>query len=208
MFAKSFGRPMGVVRSLVVINVAIFVLELLLPGARRWIDGTFGLSWAGLQGGMLWQLVTHQFLHGSLFHLFVNMLGLWFSGRILENLMGGRRFLILYLTCGIAGGLLQVLLVPGTILIGASGAVFGVVCAFSALFPEMRITAMVFFIIPVNLKAKWLGWGLVAISFLFTISGLGGNIGHAAHLGGALTGYAFVYFGRTRGFRIVRRSDL
>jgi len=170
------------------------------------MDGTFGLSWAGLTAGMIWQLVTHQFLHGSLFHLFVNMVGLWFSGRILENLMGGRKFLILYLTCGVAGGILQVLLVPGTILIGASGAVFGVVCAFSALFPELRITAMIFFVVPVDLKAKWLGWGLVAISFLLTISGLGGNIGHAAHLGGALTGYAFVYFGRQRGIRILRRN--
>jgi membrane associated rhomboid family serine protease len=124
----------------------------------------------------------------------VNMMGLWYAGRLLENRYGGWRFLMLYLTCGIAGGLLQVLVVPGTLLIGASGAVFGLVCAFSALYPRMRITALLFFVIPINLEAKWLGRGLVAFSLLMTVTGLGGQIGHAAHLGGALAGYAWGHF--------------
>ncbi len=189
------------VKSIVLLNVAIFVVQLLLPRSLQiWTDATFGLSAQDLSRGMVWQLVTHQFLHGSLLHLVFNMAGLWFAGRALESLMGPKRFLILYLTCGIVGGLFQVLLSPGSLLIGASGAVFGVVCAFSALYPELRITALLFFVIPINLQAKWLGRGLVVISLFFILTNLGGNIGHEAHLGGALAGYAYVWMGRRKWF--------
>jgi len=153
--------------------------------------------------GMVWQLLTHQFLHANFLHVAMNMLGLWFAGRIMENLLGARAFVLLYLTCGVAGGLCQLVFVPGAILIGASGAVCGLITAFSALYPEMQITALLFFVIPVRLRAKWLGYGLVIVSVFFTLTGLGGNVGHAAHLGGALAGYVSVWISRRR-FRVVR----
>ncbi|MFA7233126.1 MAG: rhomboid family intramembrane serine protease [Terrimicrobiaceae bacterium] len=165
------------------------------------MDALFGLSLRGISGGMLWQFVTHQFLHGSFFHLAVNMLGLWFAGRILENLLGGWRFLLFYLGCGICGGIFQLVLAPGPILIGASGAVCGVVAAFSALYPEMPITALLFFVLPVRMRAKWLGRMIVIISVILLVTRLGGNIGNAAHLGGALAGYAIVWLGRHRRLR-------
>ncbi len=195
-------KSLSVVKILIGWNVAVFIISAVPPYAL--LAKPLALSWVGLQQGMVWQLVTHQFLHANLIHLLFNMLGLWFAGRTLESLMGSRRFLILYLTCGVVGGLVQVLLVPESFLIGASGAVFGVVCAYSALFPEAPIRALVFFVIPVNMKAKWLGRALVGISLFFVVTGWGGDIGHAAHLGGALTGYLFVWFQRRNRFHVVR----
>lgn len=205
MFSNGRGGQVSVVKVLVGINVAIFLLESLFTGGNtRWIDAVFGLSGSGLSHGMVWQLVTYQFLHANLFHLLANMLGLWFAGRVLENLMGVPRFLAFYLACGVAGGLLQILLIPGPVLIGASGAVCGVVAAFSALYPELQITALLFFVLPIRMRAKWLGWIIVIVSIFLMATGLGGNIGNAAHLGGALAGYAYVFFGRRQRFRVVR----
>ncbi len=187
------------VKILVGVNVAIFLLESLLsPMGRVQVDGIFGLSARGISNGMVWQFVTHQFLHGSLFHVLVNMLGLWFAGRVLENLLGPWKFLAFYLVCGVVGGVFQLILAPGPVLIGASGAVCGVVAAFSALYPEMLITALLFFVLPVRMRAKWLGWLIVLVSVFLILTGWGGDIGNAAHLGGALAGYAMVWTGKRR----------
>ena len=192
------GR-LSVLRILVGLNVLIFLFSLLLtPMGQIRFDGIFGLSMRGVSEGMIWQFVTHQFLHGSLLHLLVNMFGLWFAGRVLENLLGGWKFLLFYLTCGIIGGIFQLVIAPGPILIGASGAVCGVVAAFSALYPEMQITALLFFVLPIRMRAKWLGRIIVAVSVLLILTGLMGNVGNAAHLGGALAGYAFVWLGKSR----------
>lgn len=205
MFSNGRGGEVSVVKVLVGINAAVFLLESLVTGAgTTWIDGIFGLSGRGLSHGMVWQLITYQFLHANLFHILANMFGLWFAGRVLENLMGAGRFLAFYLACGVAGGLLQILLIPGPVLIGASGAVCGVVAAFSALYPELQITALLFFVLPIRMRAKWLGRLIVIVSILLIVTGIGGNIGNAAHLGGALAGYAYVRFGRGPRFRIVR----
>lgn len=192
------GR-LSVLRVLVGLNILIFLLSsLLTPMGQIRFDGIFGLSMRGITNGMVWQFVTHQFLHGSLFHLLVNMLGLWFAGRILENLLGGWKFLLFYLTCGIIGGIFQLVIDPGPILIGASGAVCGVVAAFSALYPEMQITALLFFVLPIRMKAKWLGRSIVIVSVVLILTRLMGNVGNAAHLGGALAGYAIVGLGKFR----------
>ena len=193
---KQDGR-LSVLRILVSANVVIFLLEsLLTPMGYIRTDAILGLSARGISHGMLWQFVTHQFLHGSFSHLLVNMLGLWFAGRILENLLGGRRFLWFYLACGVSGGVFQLILNPGPILIGASGAVCGVVAGFSALYPEMPITALLFFVLPIRMRAKWLGRMIVIISAFLILTRLMGNIGNAAHLGGALAGYAIVRLGK------------
>lgn len=192
------GR-LSALRILVGLNVLIFFFGLLLsPMGRIRLEAIFGLSMRGVSEGMIWQFVTHQFLHGSLFHLLVNMLGLWFAGRVLENLLGGWRFLLFYLTCGILGGVFQLVMEPGPILIGASGAVCGVVAAFSALYPEMQIAAILFFVLPIRMRAKWLGRLIVLVSLFFVLTGLMPGVGNAAHLGGALTGYALVRLGKVR----------
>ena len=161
-----------------------------------------GLSGRGLSKGMVWQLVTYQFVHAGILHLLVNMAGLWFTGPVLERLMGVRRFVTFYLLAGVAGGLMQMLFSPAPNLVGASGSVCGLVAAFSALFPRMPITALLFFVIPVRMEARWLGVSIVILSLFLLVTGLFGNIGNAAHLGGALAGYAWVRFCTPR-FRVV-----
>ncbi|MFZ4682905.1 MAG: rhomboid family intramembrane serine protease [Terrimicrobiaceae bacterium] len=178
---------------LVAINTVIFLYERLigLQGRSRLFE-SYALTQSGLAEGRWWQLITHAFLHGSLLHLLVNMAGLWFAGRIIERLMGTGRFLVLYGVAAVAGGLAQILLTGGNNpLIGASGAVCGVVIAFTTMFPEAQIVALLFFVIPIRLRAKYLGWGITGSSLLFLVTGFEPWIGHAAHFGGCVAGYVF-----------------
>lgn len=185
---------------LIAINVLIFLGEELLP--RRVLNSiidSFALTASGLAEGRWWQFLTHAFLHGgspslflNLLHLLANMAGLWFAGRIVERVMGTPRFLVLYAVCALAGGLAQVLLVGGRApLIGASGAVCGLIVAFATMFPEAKIVALLFFVLPLNLRAKYLGWALAISSLFFLVTGLAPHIGHAAHFGGCVAGYLF-----------------
>ena len=201
MFYRGQKIQVTAVNLLIGLNVLGFVFSLIFG---QWLgDAILGLSSRGMAQGMLWQLITYQFVHGGLMHLIVNMAGLWFTGPVLENIFGPWRFVRLYLAAGVLGGLMQLILSPGPTLVGASGSVCGLVAAYSALFPEMEITALLFFVIPVRMKAKWLGIGVVATSLFFLITGIMGNIGNAAHIGGALVGYAYVRYFNSR-FRVVR----
>ena len=163
------------------------------------VDDLFGLSGEGLVSGIVWQPVTYQFVHAWLFHLVVNMIGLWFAGNILERILGVRRFVQLFLVAGIAGGFLQMIYDSNTVLVGASGSVCGLIAAFSTLYPRMPITVLLFFVIPVRMQAMWLGISVVILSALLLISGLFGNIGNLAHIGGAVAGFAWVRFSRHTG---------
>ena len=187
-------------KALIGINVLVFVFkEMLDRRGRIIVDDLFGLSGEGLMSGMVWQPVTYQFVHAGLFHLVVNMIGLWFAGNILERILGVRRFVQLFLVAGIAGGLLQMIYDSNTVLVGASGSVCGLIAAFSTLYPRMPITVLLFFVIPVRMQAMWLGISVVILSALLLISGLFGNIGNLAHIGGAVAGFAWVRFSRHTG---------
>ena len=191
------------VKVLIAINVLVFIFGSFPAGDNSSsVDGILGLSSGGTSKGSLWQVVTYQFVHGGILHLMVNMAGLWFTGPVLERLMGVRRFVIFYLIAGVVGGLLHMSISPGSILVGASGSLCGLVAAFSALFPRMPITALLFFVIPVRMEARWLGFSIVIVSLVLLVTGLFGNIGNAAHLGGALAGYAWVRFFTPR-FRVL-----
>ncbi len=187
-------------KALIGINVLVFVFkEMLDRRGRIIVDDLFGLSGEGLVSGMVWQPVTYQFVHAGLFHLVVNMIGLWFAGNILERILGVRRFVQLFLVAGIAGGFLQMIYDSNTVLVGASGSVCGLIAAFSTLYPRMPITVLLFFVIPVRMQAMWLGISVVILSALLLISGLFGNIGNLAHIGGAVAGFAWVRFSRHTG---------
>ncbi|NLB59490.1 MAG: rhomboid family intramembrane serine protease [Lentisphaerae bacterium] len=193
------------VRNLLIINGVVFVLQLLLQSmAGAWFTLLFSLSWAGIRQFFLWQLVSYMFLHGGFMHLLLNMLGLFFFGPETERAIGTRRFSILYLGSGILGGLGWLLLTglgSQAFCLGASGAVFGVLGAFAALFPERPITFLLFFIIPVTAKARTLAIGLGLFTLLAMI-GQPGNIAYAAHLAGGLAGYGYILliFNRRRAF--------
>jgi membrane associated rhomboid family serine protease len=200
MFPRNQRFQMTAVKALIGLNLLSFVfLSMLGPRQGAAANELLGLSGAGLAQGMVWQFLTYQFVHAGFLHLAVNMLGLWFAGNVLERIMGVRKFVLLYLTCGVAGGLVQVFLDPGPSVVGASGAVCGLIAAFSTMFPRMEITALLFFVIPVRMRAMWLGVGVVALSLFFLATGILGNVGNGAHLGGALAGFVWVVYNRRFG---------
>lgn len=199
MFSRNRSIELTAVKALIGINVLVFVLMEISPSFHLFADSKLGLSEGGLARGMIWQFVTYQFVHAGFLHLLVNMLGLWFAGNILERLFGEKKFVVFYLVCGVVGGLVQLVLVPGPmVVVGASGAVCGLVAAFSTMFPQMPITALIFFVIPVRMRAMWLGIIIAGVSVLLLVTGWFGNIGNAAHLGGALAGFAMVKLQRRR----------
>ncbi len=150
-----------------------------------------------------WQLITYQFLHGGFTHIFFNMLMLWMFGMEIENIMGSRKFLIFYLLAGIGGGLLQLVIGTGAgAIIGASGAVFGVMVAFAMFFPDRMI--YIYFLFPV--KAKYLIVFLMVIEFLSV--GNGSFVAHLAHLGGAVVGFLFIMADRQYNFNFDRFFDM
>lgn len=189
--------PIKIARSavlwLVVADIVIYAWQALSPpDTARMLIFRWGLSSAGLEEGHIWQFLTHAFLHGNLWHLAVNVLSLWFAGLAVESEIGRGRFLLLYAVSAVGGGIGQMLIgPPGIELIGASGAVCGVLLAFATIYHDREILVLLFFVLPVRLRAKYLGWAVVGVSLVAIIFNLEPWIGHAAHLGGAITGYLF-----------------
>jgi membrane associated rhomboid family serine protease len=185
-------RESPVTLILVGINAALFLTE---ENFRLFFDSSLfpilALSREGIGEGAWWQFLTHAFLHGNLFHLMVNMLALWFTGPILEELLGAWRYLLLYVVAALTGGILQTYSSSQSVdLVGASGAVCGLLTGFATLLPRLEITALIFFIIPVRMKAATLGWLVVTVSIACWYFRIEPGIGHLAHLGGAIAGFA------------------
>ena len=187
--SNSSQHNFPVAKALIGLCLAIYVVQYLAGSSgNAAILGAFGLSRAGLSAGYFWQPFTHIFLHSTVWHLAFNLLALWFAGRAVEEWCGSLRLLLVFVLGGIGGGLLQVLLAPASLLIGASGGVCAVLLAFCTLQPKLPITALLFFVIPIRMRAQTLGALIIAVSIVLPLLGLFGNIGHFAHLGGAITG--------------------
>ncbi len=135
-----------------------------------------------------WTLLTYQFLHGGFTHILFNMVGLYFFGPRIEQRLGGRKFLILYLGAGVFGAVLSAILTPGAFMVGASGAVYGVVAAFAVLWPFEKV--YLWFVLPVPI------WALATFAVVFSLqSGFGAvndGVAHFAHLGGLVFGLAYL----------------
>ncbi len=139
-----------------------------------------------------WQFFSYMFLHEGFMHILFNMFALWMFGVEVEQTLGTRRFLIFYLLCGLGGGLAHLIMsgmlgIEGGPLIGASGAIFGVMVAFALMFPDRYI--YFYFILPI--RAKYLVAAWIGIEVFSTV-GAGDNVSHLAHLGGALTGIIYM----------------
>lgn len=138
----------------------------------------------------VWQPVTYAFLHGGLFHLLFNMIGLWMFGRVVERQWGAKRYALYYFICVIGAALVHLyassMAGQGQFTVGASGGVLGVVLAFGMMFPDARL---VVFPIPYPVKAKWAIVGFVVVSIALGISDTAPSIAHFAHLGGMLFGW-------------------
>ena len=153
---------------LLLITIVVYSFQLLI--ARNWsfdIVTLFALSRDSIHDWQLWRGVTYIFLHGGHWHIIVNMLILFMFGREMEFELGTRRFLSLYLGCGILAGVGWIIISGNSAVycLGASGAVFGVIGAFAAMFPHRKITLLIFFVLPVTMTARTMAIGLGIISF-------------------------------------------
>jgi membrane associated rhomboid family serine protease len=174
----------------VFILIAINVLFLITfsPGSQAY--GHMALTAFGMKSLYLWQLVTSIFLHGSWTHLFVNMWGLFLFGTIIAPVMGVRRFLSLYFISGVTGNLLWLAFNWNSMagVVGASGALFGVMIATAMLYPNKQFMLLLF---PVPIKTKTLVIVYAVLEVLMELN-VSDNIAHLAHLGGILGGYIYV----------------
>jgi len=179
------GRDAPVTRILLIACVAVFVLQLL---ADKFCDftGWFGLSPRLLVRGAAWQAVTYMFLHGGIMHLLFNMFALWVFGSEVERSMGPRRYAVFWFFCGIGAGLCSLVAAWGSpvSVVGASGAIFGVLLAYGVFFPDRPVTLLLFLVVPVTLTARWLVAIFAGVEALILLSQNGRGAGHVAHLGG------------------------
>jgi membrane associated rhomboid family serine protease len=195
-------HPPRVATRLIVVLIAAFVIESILvfyfnvPVLQH-----LGLTVAGLQAGKVWQLLTFQFLHSTPWpwHVLFNCLGLYFFGRPVEERLGSKKFILLYVSCGIVGGLLQVATsawlphhydIP---VVGASAGICGMIAIFCSLNPMQELTTWIYFF-PVTIRARYLLMFLGLLSLFGTFIPFD-NVAHAAHLGGILLGMAYVHWG-------------
>ena len=211
----------SMVTNLIVITVAVFVLQQVMnvffPGVggreNRFFSDWLALSGNNFQELKVWTIMSYGLLHSTsgFFHILGNMLGLYFIGRIIEPLIGRERFLMLYLAGTLIGGIVYLAfhfndppvgILNGVpiyqVMVGASASVMGILAFFCLLYPERPITLLLFFIIPVTMRPKW----ILRISLGVSVFGLllyelpgshssFGSIAHSAHLGGLLTGILY-----------------
>jgi len=181
---------------LLVVNAIVFLVECFTLGSppRFSLDNHFALSVEGLKHGFVWQLLTYQFMHANLWHILINSWAIYLFGREIEETLGPRKFLVLFLAGGVVGGIFQViaaLLWPeyfGGPVVGASAGGFGLMAAYAVLFPERELTLL---FPPVTFHAKT----MLIFSAVLAVAGIVFPVDHvanAAHLGGMLTGVVFI----------------
>jgi membrane associated rhomboid family serine protease len=194
-------------KALIAANVALFILTQLPSG--RALTVWLGLLPADVVSQLrIWQPATYMFLHAGLFHLLFNMLALWMFGTELERLWGQRYFLKFYFVCGIGAGLLTIVFsflpfdfsraLYESLVIGASGAIYGLLLAYGLYFPDRPILMFLLFPIP----AKYFVMIIGAIAFYSSLGETGG-VASATHLGGLVVGYLYL-----KGARVDPLSEL
>ncbi len=193
------------VKSILVFTSIIFVLQLLsrtITGSDAFVTNFFALSYAGVvHEYRVWTIFTYMFLHGNFWHLLFNMLALFFFGSEIERNWGRTAFLKFYLYSGFGAGLIifaslavQALVTqnaPFYSTLGASGAIFAILLAYSLMFSERQTTLLIFFFIPITIKAKYLVLLIFGLTFVFSAFGES-NISHVGHIGGIICGALFL----------------
>lgn len=184
-----------VLKFLIVTNVAVFLAQLVLSSFSfggvsigAYMDAYLPLYPAGHPYFIVTQFVTYMFMHGGFGHLLSNMLMLFFLGGEVEHVLGPKRFLTFYFLSGIGGGIAHWLIADAPV-VGASGAVFGVMVGLAIIAPDRVIYMFPF---PVPIKVKFFVLGYVAYNLAMGLTGSGGAVAYFAHLGGALVG--LIYF--------------
>ncbi|MEY8758169.1 rhomboid family intramembrane serine protease [Chryseobacterium tongliaoense] len=240
-----FNNIPPITRNIIIINVIVFIVANFILQDRliAYLAAFYPFS----PFFHSWQIITHMFMHGSLMHILFNMLTLWSFGPILEQRLGGQKYLILYFLSGLGAfflfnlwnfvevqqissslnslgfnvdgflsgahvgftgtaesitqqqGLVENLkAIMSTPMVGASGAIFGVIAAFATLYPDAKIMMM---FIPIPIKVKYLLPIVIVVSVFLGISGNAGGIAHLAHVGGAIVGFLLARIWRKHLYR-------
>jgi len=192
----SFPRITPIVKWLLIINIGVFLLGFLIPQIDNILFYWFSV-WPRTLGMSLqiWRLITYQFLHGGLGHIFMNMFILFFFGPMLERFWGSRKFLTFYLICGAMGGILYPILahigwLRTAPLVGASGSILGMLAAAAILFPKMLV--YVFGIFPLKMSVLAIILAVISILSVLRPDVVDNAGGEAAHLGGMVAGAIYV----------------
>ncbi|HNW44888.1 MAG TPA: rhomboid family intramembrane serine protease [Elusimicrobiales bacterium] len=187
--AAPLGELPPVTRALAIAFFAGWLAELVLGFKLNFYFGLVPFN--VLRQGWLWQPFTYIFIHAGFWHFLFNTFMLWMLGRMLEPEMGSRKFLLYFVACGAAAALLTVAWTPGSLrpVIGASGAVYGLLGAFAFLYPDATVN--LYFIFPMSARAMAVLLGLT--EFALTMSGPGSNISNVTHLGGLAAGLGWLW---------------
>ena len=202
-----------VVKNLIIINVIMFIATYIIGDVMY---EKFALFFFESPLFKPYQLVTHMFMHGDMWHILFNMYSLFLFGCVLEHIWGGKKFLLFYLVTGIGAALihsgvmyleasaLESAIENGNVManidltqiystptVGASGAIYGLLLAYGMLFPN-NVMQLIF--PPVALKAKYFVLIFGALELFLGITNSGGNIAHFAHLGGMIFGYFLIIY--------------
>lgn len=195
LMSREFGHgPMNfammspTIKALIIVNVAVFVLSLLV--GSQFIT-LFGLVPAKvIHERWIWQPLTYLFLHANLFHILFNLFALWMFGMPVEAQWGPRQFVKYYLICGVGAGIVNVFLTPDSLspIIGASGAIYGLLVAFAMLYPDAVVYLYFFF--PIKAKHMAILFGLV--EFIAGTSSSSPAVARFAHLAGMAIGFVYI----------------
>lgn len=205
-------RITEVVKQLLILNVLLYlVTHWLMPQ----LGPALAMYYPASDFFRPWQIVSHMFMHGNFQHLFFNMFALFMFGTALESYLGPKKFLTLYLLSGFGALALylgvwyleisaltpaqyQYFLTQPYRMVGASGAVFGLLAGYGMLFPESQIMLL---IPPIPIKAKYFVLIYAALELYFGISATNPGVAHFAHVGGAIFGALIIFYWRKSGFR-------
>lgn len=204
-----------VTRNLLIVNVIMFIATLV---NENFMVGTFAMFYPSSPFFRWWQPLTHMFMHGGFWHIFFNMYTLLMFGMVVERALGTKKFLFFYFVTGLGAVALHTgvewlevkqMIASGdpasqiaysnllrTPMLGASGAIYGVLMAFAMLYPEARMTLL---FPPVTLNAKWMVAIFVVLELTTGIAGTRLGIAHFAHLGGMLFGFLLILYWRKKG---------
>ena len=179
-----------VTKVILLINVVIFLIDYFTGGVISHYLALYSFNTGAFKP---YQLVTHMFMHAGFGHIFFNMFALFMFGRVLESVLGSKKFFILYFLSGLGAAALQLLIYylqnEQAAMIGASGAVFGILIAFAMMFPNVEL--MIIFL-PIPIKAKYLIPMYAVLELFFGITNFQASIAHFAHLGGAIVGFILI----------------
>lgn len=202
-FTRSWAPPQRIVLlSLIGLNAAAFIVQLVLTSWNQpFVLEYLGLSDRGINDAYAWQFFTAPLLHNNIWHFAANMLVLYFIGRDVEAIIGQRQFLFLYLFGAFSGELGHLFLMPSDcVLFGASGGVAAIFIAYATILPELEMTTLLLFMVPVRLKMRRLAQIALVGAVALLLYDRSGAVGHSAFVGGAIAGWFYAHllgFGRT-----------